>query len=62
MEVDVEAPAQLLVEGLGAVDVGDRQRRDLEGHRDGGGLVLRGGGGVRLRGAHGGSSGVCRGR
>jgi hypothetical protein len=29
LEVDVETPSQTLVEGLGAVDVGDRQRRDL---------------------------------
>src|SRR5215204_498724 len=33
-EVDVEPPPEALVEGLGAVDVGDRHCRDLEARRD----------------------------
>ena len=52
MEVDVELPAEAAVEGLGAVDVGDRQRGDLESHWDGpiAGLRREDVGGVQLCG------------
>src|SRR5215217_1771662 len=52
-EVRVQPPSEALIEALGPVDVGDRQRHDLEPHRDGRGAGNpRRGVTVRLRVAH----------
>src|SRR3954447_18365836 len=53
-EVGVETPAESLVEGLCAVDVGNRQHGDLEPHRDARGAGRFGRGvSAHLRTAHG---------